>query len=571
MPQLKANSITIAKFVGLALFFCLIFAPPALADTPISCGEIVTGSALKDETVTIYSFSANANDVIGIRAGYSWANGSIQLYGPDNAKLAEASNKIDWTIASTGTYRIFLTSQRSGSFPVTGRYSLGWNRFNNPIAPSIYPCQPGGSTTLSEFKELSFYSFYGEANDKCYIRIQGAPVEIYSPQGAFLGTGDNFTLTLPASGRYTIVVLGRGAFISLTKLNSPCGTTINPGQTIPVILLPNEFMRTFKINAFVNDQISITYVPISFHANLMLFSPDGTLLAEKINSTQLSGIRINTAGTYTLLVEKNTSWQATGYSPDYTIRFTKTNTPPSAVSITPASGGTQAEQDVNFLTIYSDTDPAGYQGIRRIYLLINTLTSGKSCFWGYYDREQNKLYLRDDNDTGWLGSISPGSNTFIENSFARINTGKTTVSGAGQTLTVNWSINFKPAFGNKTYNLYLKADDDMETSSGWVQKGTFRVDYFTIATFLPADKTTFTEGGIIKCSVTVSPTGTYQYQFLVNNSIKRVFDTANTWNWQTSAQDTGLKTLTVQVKNQYGSVINGSRKLFIYRKPIDPK
>ena len=90
------------------------------------------------------------------------------------------------------------------------------------------------------------------------------------------------------------------------------------------------------------------------------------------------------------------------------------NSPPSVDTITPSSGTSKPDEAVSFTTTYSDQD--GWQNISYGYLLVNTSSVAKSkCFYGYYNQNNNKLYLRNDANTGWSVGYAPGSNNIIEN------------------------------------------------------------------------------------------------------------------------------------------------------------
>lgn len=148
------------------------------------------------------------------------------------------------------------------------------------------------------------------------------------------------------------------------------------------------------------------------------------------------------------------------------------NSTPSVGTITPSSGSSPANTAVNFTTTYSD--PNGWRDIQQTRLLINTKVNGTNCFYGYYNQNQNKLYLRNNANTTWLGGFAPGSSNVIQNSYVKLNCAQTTVSGSGNTLTVRWNITFKPAFkGQKNTYLYIK--DDSNAYDGWKKKGTWEV------------------------------------------------------------------------------------------------
>jgi hypothetical protein len=163
-----------------------------------------------------------------------------------------------------------------------------------------------------------------------------------------------------------------------------------------------------------------------------------------------------------------------GNSINWTQKGTWTLTNPLSIdSLTPSSGALPANQPASFTTVFSDTD--GYQNLQYCLFLINTSVYGVNCFYGYYNPQLNKLYLMNDAGTAWLGGFAPGSNNIIENSYAKIDCSKTTVSGSGPTLTINWSVTFKSTFlGNK--NAYLCLYDKNNLYVNWLQKGTWTVN-----------------------------------------------------------------------------------------------
>lgn len=145
---------------------------------------------------------------------------------------------------------------------------------------------------------------------------------------------------------------------------------------------------------------------------------------------------------------------------------------PLVGTIVPSSGTSRKNQAVNFVTTYLDVD--GWQNIQYVYLLFNTSIDGAKCFYGYYNQNTNRLYLRNNANTGWIGGYAPGSSYIIENSYAKLNCSKTTVSGSGAGLTVNWNVTFKSTFtGAKNSYLYVK--DDANAYNGWIQKGSWTI------------------------------------------------------------------------------------------------
>ncbi|MFA5272040.1 MAG: SpvB/TcaC N-terminal domain-containing protein [Candidatus Omnitrophota bacterium] len=149
------------------------------------------------------------------------------------------------------------------------------------------------------------------------------------------------------------------------------------------------------------------------------------------------------------------------------------NSAPKIVLLSPSSGTSTADRLIYFTTYFSDAN--GWQNIQYAHLLINTSISGSRCFYGYYNQNTNKLYLRDDNNSSWLGGYTPGSSNVIENSYVKLDCSKCIKLSVGTTLIIRWAITFKSTFGGakKTY-LYVK--DDSGAYAGWTQKGTYAIN-----------------------------------------------------------------------------------------------
>jgi hypothetical protein len=152
--------------------------------------------------------------------------------------------------------------------------------------------------------------------------------------------------------------------------------------------------------------------------------------------------------------------------------WTIANTAPQVGTIAPSEGSSAVSQPVNIATTYSDAD--GYLNLQTAYLLVNASTAYTNCFYAYYDRNTNKLYLRNDANSAWLGGYVPGSANIIENTYVRLDCAVTNVSGSGNALTINWSIAFKSTFtGSK--KCYLNVKDTPGLTTGLIQKGTWNI------------------------------------------------------------------------------------------------
>ncbi|MCM8782285.1 MAG: hypothetical protein NC828_04475, partial [Candidatus Omnitrophica bacterium] len=90
------------------------------------------------------------------------------------------------------------------------------------------------------------------------------------------------------------------------------------------------------------------------------------------------------------------------------------NQAPQLEAITPSLGTGWANGPQVFTTTY--IDPDGWQKIQLVYFLMNTSITKTNCLYAYYNQNSNKLYLRDNNNSSWLGGYAPGSSNIIENS-----------------------------------------------------------------------------------------------------------------------------------------------------------
>jgi len=155
-------------------------------------------------------------------------------------------------------------------------------------------------------------------------------------------------------------------------------------------------------------------------------------------------------------------------------------------SLSPTNGSSIPDKPVTLKAVYYNLN--GYQNIKSAGILINDPSNTKNCFHALYDRANNKVYLRNDTDTAWLGGSSPGSYNIIQNKTAKLDCSKTKVLSQGKSLTVDWNITFKPAFiGYK--QISLSAVDNSNASKGWLALGSWSIqkeDMLPGSTFVSA-------------------------------------------------------------------------------------
>ncbi|HTY45761.1 MAG TPA: Ig-like domain-containing protein [Patescibacteria group bacterium] len=232
------------------------------------------------------------------------------------------------------------------------------------------------------------------------------------------------------------------------------------------------------------------------------------------------------------------------------------NVHPLAVFVIPSAGSSLPGKTVTFVSTYTDLN--GWKDIKAAYFLVNTTTGGSKCLYVYYDRLANKLYLRDDTDTQWLGGYAPRSNNTIENTYARLDCADSEVYGLGITLVIKWSVVFKPAFSGEK-KTYLYVVDQKNASHGWVQRGKWAIKGAAnhsplITSVAPADNSIFLANAKVSLRVdaTDEDNDPLEYQFSVGGKVMQAWSNVNTYLWQTSIADVGSASITGEVRDGKG-------------------
>jgi hypothetical protein len=145
-----------------------------------------------------------------------------------------------------------------------------------------------------------------------------------------------------------------------------------------------------------------------------------------------------------------------------------TGGPPSAVSVTPASGSGAAQ---TFSLAFSD--PRGYALINTVQVVFNkSLAAANACFL-FYQPASNLIYLSVDAGNSWLGPVTPGHSGTLQNTQCTVDGLNSSASGSGTNLTLNLAITFQSAFAGSK-NVYMDVYD-ATGDSGWQQRGTWTV------------------------------------------------------------------------------------------------
>jgi hypothetical protein len=151
------------------------------------------------------------------------------------------------------------------------------------------------------------------------------------------------------------------------------------------------------------------------------------------------------------------------------------NHPPENGTLRPSSGGAPAGQVVYFTTTY--IDPDGHADLKACRLHIGRWDAPKSLIGNavfVYNPNNNRVRVRNDRGTRWWGGKPVGTDNVVQNSQAKVHCNLTTVTRSGNTITVRWAMEFKPAFSGRAA-IYLKARDMAGLTSPLQIKGTWRI------------------------------------------------------------------------------------------------
>ncbi len=150
-----------------------------------------------------------------------------------------------------------------------------------------------------------------------------------------------------------------------------------------------------------------------------------------------------------------------------------TGHPPCVGAVNPASGTSAAGEVAHLTTQFGDPD--GLDNLKIAYLLVGQTPSvSGNVVYLAYNRDLNKIFLRNDANTAWLGGYAPGSPNTIENGRVIVDVAACTAVGTADTLVSNWALRFKPAFAGWRY-IYASALDDDGHYAAWQRKGFWEI------------------------------------------------------------------------------------------------
>ena len=121
------------------------------------------------------------------------------------------------------------------------------------------------------------------------------------------------------------------------------------------------------------------------------------------------------------------------------------------------------------------TDASGAVNIGDVRFFISKVLSAPGACYVRYLKSLNQLFLLNDAGTVFLGPITPGVAGSLQNSQCVLDGATSSAVAAGNNLTVNLSLNFKPTFSGAK-NIWLDGIDTANhLDSGFQLLGTWNL------------------------------------------------------------------------------------------------
>ncbi len=297
---------------GSLFLLILFFHSAGFAQTPVSCGQIVTGSISTAGEKDDYTLTANAGDVVSLRA-YRTSGGMdpcLELFDSTGALVKSQCVDCYWggfdlnmqqTLAAGGQYTIRVSECGNDE---TGDYKITWDRLKNTCnASSELTCGQTVTGSLSAAGERDYYTLNANVGDVVSLRAYRTSggmdpcLELFDSTGALVksqcvdcywgGFDLNMQQTLAAGGQYTVRVSECGNDetgdykITWDRLKNTCNASaITCGQNIVASLSAagKRDYYTFSIDAGNMVRVRVNRTSGGMDPCLELFDSTGVLV-----------------------------------------------------------------------------------------------------------------------------------------------------------------------------------------------------------------------------------------------------------------------------------------------------
>jgi len=277
-------------------------------DTPLLCGDLLSGTLVNANEIDNFSLKGNSGDeflITLVETGGALATSNVApqwaVKMPSQAQFGTYHNANSETLLVLSESGVHVVGVRASDLLTTGDYRIGVQCIKpaNPNAPTLTSLTNG---TIDLPGESDLYVFNGKSGDLINFTLAqtagftgtAANLELYSPSGNLLNPprGNNanseFRFTLSESGTYVVRInsynyVATGSYsLGFQKL-LPAGTVnLTPGSLTTASISSAAEQQVYYFSGSNGDWINFTLAQTAGFtgtaANLELFSPTGNLL-----------------------------------------------------------------------------------------------------------------------------------------------------------------------------------------------------------------------------------------------------------------------------------------------------
>ncbi|MEZ5398639.1 MAG: BACON domain-containing protein [Bryobacteraceae bacterium] len=433
-----------------------------------------------------------ANTVTGVAAVSIYSESGLHpgtLAGPLSSPASYSPTAAATTFTSSGialtagaTYYIVLQA-------TSGTFEWSWTASNTGAGSGFQPVwgvsADGGSTWSTQLGYPMQALIETGSSSQCAVTLG-------SSSAAIPTAGATASVSVTAAGACGWTAVSNSTFLSITAGASGTGN-----GTVTYQVAPNTGAArtgTFSVNGqtfTVTQEAACTYSLGSLTSavgagggsgSFTVTAPSGCAWTAASGAAWIvitSGASGSGSGSVSFTVAANTGAGRTGTVTAAGIGHTVNqagagSTAPAVSSYSPAAGSGTSTTLV--LTVM---DSDGFADIDVVNVLINTALDGRQGCYLAYSRPNNVLYLVNDTGDGLLPGVVPAAAATVSNNSCSLQAGASSVSTAGNSLTLTLSLTFSQTAFQGSKIVYGAARDASGGNSGWLTLGTWLVPFVT--------------------------------------------------------------------------------------------
>jgi hypothetical protein len=107
-------------------------------------------------------------------------------------------------------------------------------------------------------------------------------------------------------------------------------------------------------------------------------------------------------------------------------------------------------------------------------MIINSGLDGHQACYALFDPKGSLIYLVNDTLNAYIGTLTPGTSTTLQNSQCTITGASSSMTLSGTVLTLNLAVTFGSAFSGAK-SVFVHAMDSRYVDTGWTKVGNWTV------------------------------------------------------------------------------------------------